>query len=142
MKESARDLGDPGPDNDYGWGLPDGESALESIIMGIGCNETTENRYGKPGKEKIGLHSFVLSNPFPNPFNVFVAIPFRVDTGTYVTVEIVDITGRIVERLIGEENAPGIHHVMWNGSAFASGVYFVRVSTERTGETKKILLLK
>lgn len=142
LKVSARDLGDTGPDNDYGWGIPDGISALNYLPTGIAVDETAEKELSKDKNEHSIIKLFALLSPYPNPFNPVVAIPFRVNKEAHVAVEIFDITGSITVKLWDKSTPPGYYRIMWDGGGYASGVYFVRVSSERVGETVKILLMK
>lgn len=141
LKESARDLGNAGPDNDYGWGIPDGVLALEYIPMNIVSNESDKN--GSGSKEKgYMIPSFVLYSPYPNPFNSVVTIPYRIDTMTHVTLDICDITGRTVSNLIGDLAVPGEYQVLWYAGEYASGVYFARIVSESKVVSKKITMVK
>jgi hypothetical protein len=49
--------------------------------------------------------------------------------------------GQVVER-IRAEAGPGRVELPWDGSAYASGVYFYRVTVGERSQTRKMLLLK
>ncbi len=88
LKYSARDLGDAGPDNDYGWGLPDAFLALNYKKTGIDKTLSMKNQ------------DFILHQPYPNPFNQSLTISLTVYSESDVTIEIFDITGRRVSILM------------------------------------------
>ena len=142
LKETARDLGDPGPDNDYGWGIPDGVLALEYSTTGVNYNEIAQSTRYKMRKRQSYPSQGMLSDPFPNPFNAVLTIPFNLNKEALVTVDIIDITGRIVQQLWNEVTNTGTHYIMWETGLHASGTYVVRAKIGMEWETKKVLLIK
>lgn len=85
---------------------------------------------------------FSLFQNFPNPFNPSTTVTFAIPTKTYVTIMIFDVLGREVSTLVSEQLQPGNYTRQWNAINKPSGVYFYRLQTETTSETKKLLLLK
>ncbi len=59
-----------------------------------------------------------------------------------VTVKVYDITGREIQTLVKEKLNPGTYEVTFDGSNFASGVYFYQLRSGEYAETKKLVLLK
>jgi hypothetical protein len=117
----------------------------------------------------VGIHQitetpfqYSLSQNYPNPFNPVTRIKFSLPNpskgGTWKNVSLViyDVLGREVETLIpppggGQEGLkPGSYEVTWDGSRYASGVYFYRLMTDDPStssgqgyvETKKMVLIK
>ena len=107
----------------------------------------------------IGLQSIGESQPaefslfqnYPNPFNPVTKIKFDVpngvpplkgDRGMTVRLIIYDILGREVTTLINEQLKPGSYEADWDGSNFASDIYFYSLQTEEFTETKKMVLMK
>ncbi|NRA11615.1 MAG: T9SS type A sorting domain-containing protein, partial [Crocinitomicaceae bacterium] len=68
-------------------------------------------------------------NIFPNPANDVVNVSYNVINASDVTVEIMDMTGSVVETVSNESNVQGVQNVSVNTSNFASGVYFVNIAT-------------
>jgi serine protease AprX len=133
LKGSARDLGDPGPDTDYGWGLPDGPAALNAVIASV----EEDLAQGKAAPSP-----FTLLAPYPNPFNPSVRIPFRLSKTARLTVEAFAITGARVA-VIGEGTyAPGAHEFLWDASGFAAGVYLVKASCDGFAIVRRVALVK
>ena len=130
LKYSARDLGETGPDNVYGWGLPDAYLALDYIESGIEENSSPKNR------------SFILSQPYPNPFNPVITIQFTVQSESMVTVDIFDVTGKKVAGIVNSMFTPGKYQTVWNGENHASGVYFIKAQAEESIDIKKAVLVK
>jgi photosystem II stability/assembly factor-like uncharacterized protein len=86
--------------------------------------------------------AFNLYQNYPNPFNPETIIKFDVPKDQRVKIVIYDLTGREVNKLLNEEVKAGTYNVRWNGSNYASGVYFYRIETESYTLTKKMLLIK
>ena len=74
-------------------------------------------------------YSFNLSNNYPNPFNPSTTINYELAKMGHVTLKVYDILGRNVETLVNGVQGPGDYSVKFDGSRFASGVYFVRMMT-------------
>ena len=88
---------------------------------------------------------FALLPAYPNPFNPVTTIQFFipiVETRHAVSVQIYDITGKLVGTLMDEELKPGHHTIQWNASGFSSGIYFVRLQSEDFSKSQKLILLK
>jgi hypothetical protein len=85
----------------------------------------------------------------PSPFQSSMEIKFGVAevAPLDVTLEVFDVTGRRVKRLVREPLPGGRYAVTWSaddgsGNRVASGVYFVRFSTPVITETRKVLVLR
>ena len=85
---------------------------------------------------------FNLYQNYPNPFNPETVIKFDIPKNQHVKIVIYDLTGREVNKLLDEEVKAGSYNVRWNGSNYASGVYFYMIETESYTLTKKMLLIK
>lgn len=85
---------------------------------------------------------FRLEQNYPNPFNPSTNIKFDIPVKTNVKIIVTDIIGRTVGELFNGNVSAGIYETKWDGSNFASGIYFVRMTTDNYSDTKKIVLLK
>jgi hypothetical protein len=97
------------------------------------------------GEDMVELtmpEGFTLDQNYPNPFNPLTTISFSLETGTDVRLEVFNILGQSVEVLHDGFLASGRHTFDWNGSNYASGLYFYNVKTETISETRKMILLK
>ena len=88
-----------------------------------------------------------LLSSYPNPFNASTVIPFRLGAGADVRIDIFNLLGQRVRRLLDERRAPGLHKVSWNGtddrgSPVSSGVYFYRLTTGEVAETRRCMLIR
>ena len=88
-----------------------------------------------------------LSAPYPNPFNPQTTVRFDLAQETDVFVEILDARGRRVRTLVNGSRPAGAHTLQWSGraddgSAVASGVYYLRLTADGQVRTQKMTLLK
>jgi len=97
--------------------------------------------------------SVVLYQNYPNPFNQSTIIRFYLPDIGYqpaeVQLDIYDVLGRKVRRLVDERRYPGEHEAVWdgcddNGQQLSSGVYFYRlfISKAELTKPKKLMLLR
>ena len=86
---------------------------------------------------------YMLEQNFPNPFNPTTIIRYYLPQKAKVILEVLDVTGRTVEKLVDNIESIGEHTVTYNGSSLSSGTYLYRLKTS-TGyeQTKKMLLVK
>ena len=89
----------------------------------------------------------VLYQNVPNPFNPTTTIYFDILEPGHVTLQIFDVTGRLVRTIVDGERQGGSYGEDWDGrdsrgASMASGVYLYRLTTKGFSTTKKIVLLK
>ena len=83
----------------------------------------------------------------PNPFNPRTEIKFGLPEAAQVRLDIYDLRGRRVVRLVDQSYAAGAHSVAWlgqdgQGRGVASGVYFARLKLGTQELTKKLMLVR
>jgi len=83
-----------------------------------------------------------LYQNYPNPFNPITKIKFDIPTSSAVTLKIYDVIGKEVETLINEYKVQGIYEIEFDGSEYASGIYFYKLTSGKFTSVKKLILLK
>ncbi len=86
--------------------------------------------------------NFTLSQNYPNPFNPTTDIAYSVPKTGIVTLAIFNILGEKVATLFSGVRQPGNYLATFNGSKFASGMYFYRLQSSNLSITKKLMLIK
>lgn len=91
------------------------------------------------------VNKSTLYNAYPNPFNPDTTIKFDVAKNDIATVHIFNVKGQLIKTY--PAFAEGEHEVHWlgkdnNQKYCPSGVYFYRLVTKNTSETKKMILMK
>lgn len=96
---------------------------------------------------KTQPRTFLLSQNYPNPFNPTTTINYQLQTASHVTLKVYDILGREAATLVNARQSAGYYYANFDGSRFASGVYFYRLDAVKSdGKTfvamKRMVLLK
>lgn len=96
------------------------------------------------------IKEFTVLPAYPNPFNPSITIrygiPGLVMQGN-VSVQIYDISGKLITTLVNKEQLPGWHTVIWNGvkqngEQVSTGLYFSRIVFGNKVKTSKLMLLR
>ncbi len=85
---------------------------------------------------------FRLYPAYPNPFNASTTITFSVEMNGHASLQIYDITGRLVATLVDEQLLPGEYEAAWDASEVSSGVYLVTLQIGTAVKSQKVVLLK
>ncbi len=86
--------------------------------------------------------SFSLRQNYPNPFNPTTTIRFQLSVAGNASLKIFDMLGKEVATLVNDKLNAGTYTVVWDGTRFASGVYFYRLTSDAFSETRKMLLIR
>ncbi len=78
------------------------------------------------------------SNLVSKAIRIVYTIPEKVN----VNIQIYDITGRSVSELLNEEKQAGRYILKWDGSAFSSGIYFIKFTAGEYKKTTKMIMIK
>ncbi|MDP8220364.1 MAG: carboxypeptidase regulatory-like domain-containing protein [Candidatus Stygibacter frigidus] len=120
-----------------------GEFTMTMTVNGV----STENTYNVEDLESAPAVNAVLGN-YPNPFNPSTTIKLAVkEDNTPVKVSIYNVKGQLVNSLVNEMAAGGVHDFVWSGNdnsnrPVSSGVYFYKVKIGSLNETHKMIMLK
>lgn len=87
-------------------------------------------------------HGFHLQQNFPNPLRRETVIGFILHESSRVTLRVFDVTGKEVATFLAGEMAAGQHEVRFTPRALPSGIYFYEISTGRSSQRRKALLLQ
>jgi hypothetical protein len=87
-------------------------------------------------------YKYNLSQNYPNPFNPKTVINFQIPVSGNVRIVIYDILGKEVKILVDQKQTAGMHNVEFDGTIFASGVYFYKITSGDFTQTKKMVLIK
>ena len=91
--------------------------------------------------------SYSLYQNYPNPFNPVTKIKFSLPSNvksetSNVKLDVYDILGKEIATLVDEQLPPGSYEVTFDGSDYASGVYFYKLKAGDYSNTKRMLLVK
>ncbi len=88
-----------------------------------------------------------LHQNVPNPFNPSTVIPYYLPRTGRARLSIYDTAGRLVVRLVDGVREAGDHRAVWDGrnhhgNAVDTGVYFVRLVSNKEALSSKIILIR
>jgi hypothetical protein len=88
-----------------------------------------------------------LHQNYPNPFNPATSLSFSLTSREHVSIEVFDVSGRLVVTLIDRDVEPGVSSVRWDGRdesglEVASGTYFARMVAGTELFERKMTLLR
>jgi tetratricopeptide (TPR) repeat protein len=96
-----------------------------------------------PGQEEELLpENFTLGFAYPNPFNPVTRLSYSLPDAGDLVFEVVDITGRIVDRIAFSNHPAGEHHFDYTASHLSTGLYIVRARYNRQVQIRKIVYMK
>jgi hypothetical protein len=129
------ELVDPLGDNSLPelWAASEGHgtpAAMNSTVVGI------------PQSPSPSPPAYILSPPYPNPFNPSTTLRFSIVTPGPVSLRIYDIAGRLVDSVLDRDLTAGWHETQWRAGKEASGIYFARLTSGGRSLNQKLLLLK
>lgn len=109
--------------------------SLNSTLTSV----TSQSNYSPEG--------FSLKQNYPNPFNPSTIIRYEIPsniTGQTSNVQLIiyDALGKEIATLVNESQYAGSYEVTFEGSNFASGVYYYKLKTENFEKVMKMILLK
>jgi len=85
---------------------------------------------------------YALFPMYPNPFNPSTTISYQLPAVSKVELSIYNILGQKVAKLVSKKQQAGTYNIEWDASAFASGMYFIRLESEKFVKVRKCLLIK
>ncbi len=83
-----------------------------------------------------------LEQNYPNPFNPVTKIRYSLLKSMTVTLEIYDISGKLVKTIVNETQPGGHYEYEFDGTGMASGIYIYKIATDKFTDMKKMILLK
>lgn len=93
------------------------------------------------------ISDFDVIDNYPNPFNPVTTIRYKLPESMMVRVTIYNQMGQELRRLVNQSQLPGTQSIFWDsrddaGKIMSSGIYFVRIETDKFEKSRKMLLLK
>lgn len=86
--------------------------------------------------------NYSLFQNTPNPFNPETKIKYEIPKSVHVKLVVYDATGKEVQTLVNTVQNAGRYEISFNGSEFASGIYYYKFMAGDFVATRKMLLLK
>jgi hypothetical protein len=99
-----------------------------------------------PGEPEVPVATR-LTGVFPNPFNPQTSIAFDLAREEMVVLDVHDVLGKRIRRLVADRLPPGRHRAQWDGrdedgQPVASGVYVARLVAGPVSGLEKMVLVR
>ncbi len=145
------------------WGVTDvdGDGKLELLMRKL-ISKISGNDYAEesilvfstnisitkiPNSSMILPRKYQINQNYPNPFNPYTKIEYEIPQYGIVKINIYDISGKLIRKLINEQKNTGKYLVTWDGrndsgKTVSSGTYFYQIISGNFVQAKKMILLK
>jgi hypothetical protein len=109
----------------------------------------------------VRIAEFGLKQNFPNPFSNLTAISYQIPNshpasrispaslsgGHHVSLNIYDVSGRLVKTLVNDSQESGVYRVQWtglddSGEKVSSGIYYYQLRTSDFQSVRKVILVR
>ena len=86
-------------------------------------------------------------NAYPNPFSDQTVIRYRLDESSSVTLDLFDLHGKLINRLVNESQHDGDYQVTWNGTDqqgihIPAGIYTLKLTSLGRTRIAKLVLIR
>ena len=88
------------------------------------------------------INTFKLEQNYPNPFNASTSITYQLPQKSHLNIAVYNIAGQKVKELFHGEKTAGKHTFNWDGTNYASGIYFVKIKSDAFMDIIKCILIK
>jgi hypothetical protein len=83
-----------------------------------------------------------VNKAFPNPFNPSLSMTIECSTkNVEITTSVYNVQGQLVEILHDKILSNKTISLLWNASAYANGIYFIRTYWDGGNDIQKVTLL-
>jgi hypothetical protein len=119
-------------------------SEVDSLYLTITVDRdiiaSAEDHRNNPGNGAV-------FSSYPNPFQSAAAIEYFIPASSWVTLEVLNISGQVVKVLENGKTVSGKHSVTWNGDdqggrRVPEGVYFYRLTTDEQVFTRRGVVMR
>ncbi len=125
------------------WWSPDAQPGTGTDGWHLWIEVIAETATGTPVEEASEIpRALALSSNYPNPFRSATTLRFELPARTEVDLQVVDLLGRTVARLVEGSMEAGVHTVRFEAGNLPSGVYLARLHAGSATHTRKLVLMR
>jgi flagellar hook assembly protein FlgD len=91
--------------------------------------------------------TFSLEQNYPNPFNSETTFRYNLGETSHIDISIYNEMGQLVCNLVDEKKESGHYTIKWDGSnnhgnSLGTGLYFIKIKTDKSVSVRKVLFIK
>lgn len=116
-------------------------TALNLSSVQQAMKQSVTQPVGVPSRNEVPS-DFSLSQNYPNPFNPVTHVKFAIAKDGIASLKIYDVLGNEVATYLNGFIKAGTYNAEIDGSNWASGVYFYKLTASDFTDTKKMTLVK
>ena len=79
---------------------------------------------------------------YPNPLNGNGRIKYLLDESGYVSLDLYDITGKLVKNVFRGQADQGLNIAYFNSNDMPEGLYFCRLASDHLVQTQKVVITR
>ena len=102
-------------------------------------NEPAISKHSTSLREKEEITSFAFEKLYPNPCKDVLKLKYNSPDTRNVSIKLYDKAGRLVEKVFDGNAKIGLNEISYTSKNISSGIYFVRLETEKKNITEKVL---
>jgi len=88
------------------------------------------------------LNNLNVSQNVPNPFTGQTVVSYNLNETSTVSLQIMDVTGKVISTLNEGSQAAGAHNISVDGASLAAGTYFYTLTAGTYQVTKRMVVSK
>lgn len=112
---------------------------LQHSTIPIRLNVDEDNSTGAEGNLPL---EWFLDRPYPNPFNNSTSIRYGIKETSHVVLAVYDIKGRLLKRLVNEEQNAGRYKTVFSDSNLPSGLYLYAIHAGTYNSVRRMVIIK
>ena len=107
--------------------------AYNSLILNVNTNQNIIN---KDIADELGF------KVYPNPFNNFLNIEYFIPESTHVRLTIYDISGRLIQQVVDENQEQDNYSLQWYSGDKPEGMYIIKIQAGQKQFIRKVTLIR
>ena len=121
-----------------------GCSSTSAAVQVTHCSNNNKSANSNSSQKEISSlpENFQSLSVAPNPVSGSTKISFTLNKSEKVSLRIYDMNGRLIKTLADREFTSGSHLVEWDATITVAGIYFLRMATESSVQTKELIVVK
>jgi len=106
------------------------------------CGSDNGGFGGFGGGFKVSSSENIKLRNYPNPFNEQTVIEYQLVEETRVTINVFDVTGKVVWEFEDDLASPGTHQAVFKASDLPNGIYYSKIVAGNETQLIKLILQK
>ncbi len=120
----------------------EGPALLLAASYGRGCYTFDLSNLSAVHESGSLATDFELMQNYPNPFNPSTLITYSLRSRSHVKLDVYDALGRMMRSLVSKTQEAGTYSLNFRDEELPSGLYYYRLTTDKSSQSKKMMLVR